>query len=115
MVAKWLNWRERYLPRTNPFVGYTLSGIGAAAYSPAKYGILGELDETGDKLVKANGLMGFPTIAAILLVPSRAASTGHVIAALVTRALALRWRSGGEPALSRSCGAASVTTRGCRR
>jgi LPLT family lysophospholipid transporter-like MFS transporter len=29
-------------------------GIGAAAYSPAKYGILGELT-TGDKLVKANG------------------------------------------------------------
>ncbi len=31
----------------NPFVGYTLVGIGAAAYSPAKYGILGELT-TGD-------------------------------------------------------------------
>ncbi|VDZ77003.1 Lysophospholipid transporter lplT [Salmonella bongori] len=41
----------------NPFVGYTLVGIGAAAYSPAKYGILGELT-TGDKLVKANGLIG---------------------------------------------------------
>ena len=38
----------------NPFIGYTLVGIGAAAYSPAKYGILGELT-TGDKLVKANG------------------------------------------------------------
>jgi hypothetical protein len=34
------------------FIGYTLVGIGAAAYSPAKYGILGELT-TGDKLVKA--------------------------------------------------------------
>ncbi|STR32594.1 Lysophospholipid transporter LplT [Klebsiella grimontii] len=41
----------------NPFIGYTLVGIGAAAYSPAKYGILGELT-TGDKLVKANGLDG---------------------------------------------------------
>lgn len=50
----------------NPFVGYTLVGIGAAAYSPAKYGILGELT-TGDKLVKANGLMESSTIAAILL------------------------------------------------
>lgn len=50
----------------NPFVGYTLVGVGAAAYSPAKYGILGELT-TGDKLVKANGLMEASTIAAILL------------------------------------------------
>lgn len=50
----------------NPFVGYTLVGIGAAAYSPAKYGILGELT-IGDKLVKANGLMESSTIAAILL------------------------------------------------
>lgn len=33
----------------NPFVGYTLVGVGAAAYSPAKYGILGEIT-TGDKL-----------------------------------------------------------------
>ena len=50
----------------NPFIGYTLVGIGAAAYSPAKYGILGELT-TGDKLVKATGLMESSTIAAILL------------------------------------------------
>lgn len=49
----------------NPFVGYTLVGIGAAAYSPAKYGILGELT-TGPQLVKANGLMEASTIAAIL-------------------------------------------------
>lgn len=50
----------------NPFIGYTLVGIGAAAYSPAKYGILGEIT-TGDKLVKANGLMEASTIAAILV------------------------------------------------
>lgn len=50
----------------NPFLGYTLVGVGAAAYSPAKYGILGELT-TGSKLVKANGLMEASTIAAILL------------------------------------------------
>lgn len=42
----------------NPFLGYTLVGVGAAAYSPAKYGILGELT-TGSKLVKANGLGSF--------------------------------------------------------
>ena len=28
----------------NPFIGYTLVGIGAAAYSPAKYGIRGTHD-----------------------------------------------------------------------
>ncbi|ATZ12506.1 lysophospholipid transporter LplT [Erwinia amylovora] len=50
----------------DPFFGYCLVGIGAAAYSPAKYGILGELTG-GDTLVKANGLMESSTIAAILL------------------------------------------------
>lgn len=73
----------------NPFVGYTLVGIGAAAYSPAKYGILGELT-TGDKLVKANGLMEASTIAAILLgsVAGGILADWHVIAALVACALA---------------------------
>ncbi|NMJ31997.1 lysophospholipid transporter LplT [Salmonella enterica] len=73
----------------NPFVGYTLVGIGAAAYSPAKYGILGELT-TGDKLVEANGLMEASTIAAILLgsVAGGVLADWHVIAALVACALA---------------------------
>ncbi|GAS38744.1 lysophospholipid transporter LplT [Salmonella enterica] len=73
----------------NPFVGYTLVGVGAAAYSPAKYGILGELT-TGDKLVKANGLMEASTIAAILLgsVAGGVLADWHVIAALVACALA---------------------------
>ncbi len=73
----------------NPFVGYTMVGIGAAAYSPAKYGILGELT-TGDKLVKANGLMEASTIAAILLgsVAGGVLADWHVIAALVACALA---------------------------
>lgn len=73
----------------NPFVGYTLVGIGAAAYSPAKYGILGELT-TGDKLVKANGLMEASTIAAILLgsVAGGVLADWHVIAALAACALA---------------------------
>ncbi|EDQ9729548.1 lysophospholipid transporter LplT [Salmonella enterica] len=73
----------------NPFVGYTLVGIGAAAYSPAKYGILGELT-TGDKLVKANGLMEASTITAILLgsVAGGVLADWHVIAALVACTLA---------------------------
>ncbi|MGV3346620.1 lysophospholipid transporter LplT [Enterobacteriaceae bacterium LUAb1] len=49
----------------DPFLGYSLVGAGAAAYSPAKYGILGELTD-GEQLVKANGLMEASTIAAIL-------------------------------------------------
>jgi LPLT family lysophospholipid transporter-like MFS transporter len=50
----------------NPFIAYGLVGLGAAAYSPAKYGILSELVPT-DRLVKANGAMEASTIAAILL------------------------------------------------
>ena len=49
-----------------PLLSYGLVGIGAAAYSPAKYGILSEL-VAPDKLVKANGLMEGSTIVAILL------------------------------------------------
>lgn len=49
----------------NPFLAYGLVGVGAAAYSPAKYGILSELT-SADHLVKANGLMESSTIAAIL-------------------------------------------------
>jgi LPLT family lysophospholipid transporter-like MFS transporter len=50
----------------NPFVAYGLVGAGAAAYSPAKYGILSEL-VPARLLVKANGLMESSTIAAILV------------------------------------------------
>lgn len=72
----------------NPFVGYTLVGVGAAAYSPAKYGILGELT-TGDKLVKANGLMESSTIAAILIgsVAGGVLADWHIGAALGVCAL----------------------------
>lgn len=50
----------------HPLFAYCLAGIGAAAYSPAKYGILSELVGP-DKLVKANGLIEGSTIVAILL------------------------------------------------
>ena len=49
-----------------PLLAYGLVGFGAAAYSPAKYGILSEL-VAPDKLVKANGLIEGSTIVAILL------------------------------------------------
>lgn len=50
----------------NPFVAYGVIGIGAATYSPAKYGILSELT-SADQLVRANSLMEASTIAAILI------------------------------------------------
>jgi len=59
----------------NPFLAYGLVGIGAAIYSPAKYGILSELT-TANRLVKANSLMETVTIAAILI----GAITGGILA-----------------------------------
>lgn len=50
----------------NPLVCYGLAGVGAAAYSPAKYGILSQLFGP-EKLVKANGMLEGSTIVAILL------------------------------------------------
>jgi LPLT family lysophospholipid transporter-like MFS transporter len=50
----------------NPFLAYGLVGIGAAAYSPAKYGILSEL-VPATLLVKANGLIESSSIAAIVV------------------------------------------------
>jgi LPLT family lysophospholipid transporter-like MFS transporter len=50
----------------NPFISYAMIGAGAAANSPAKYGILGELAKP-EQLVKANSLLEASTIAAILL------------------------------------------------
>ena len=54
------------LSGAHPLLAYSLVGIGAAAYSPAKYGILGQL-VSADKLVKANSLIEGSTIVAILL------------------------------------------------
>lgn len=50
----------------DPLLSYGFVGLGAAAYSPAKYGILSELVSPA-KIVKANGLMEGSTIVAILL------------------------------------------------
>jgi len=46
-------------------VGYFVVGIGACVYSPAKYGIMPEI-LPNEQLVKANGMMEFLTLAAIL-------------------------------------------------
>ena len=50
----------------NPVVAYLLVGIGAAFYSPAKYGILTQLYEP-QVLVRANSLLEGSTVVAILL------------------------------------------------
>jgi LPLT family lysophospholipid transporter-like MFS transporter len=50
----------------NPLLSYGLVGVGAAMYSPAKYGILSELVNK-DLLVKANSMMEGSTIVAILI------------------------------------------------
>ena len=54
------------LAGVHPLLAYGLVGLGAAAYSPAKYGILTELLEPA-QLVKANGWMEGLTIASIIL------------------------------------------------
>jgi LPLT family lysophospholipid transporter-like MFS transporter len=46
-------------------VGYTVVGIGACLYSPAKYGILPEI-VARDRLVKANGTVEMLTLVAII-------------------------------------------------
>ncbi|OAT24716.1 lysophospholipid transporter LplT [Proteus myxofaciens] len=73
---------------SDPFLGYAMVGIGAAVYSPAKYGILGELTD-GERLVKANGLMEASTIAAILLgsVIGGLLSDWHITLALIVCAI----------------------------
>ncbi|KLN56922.1 lysophospholipid transporter LplT [Variovorax paradoxus] len=51
---------------SHPLLSYSIVGLGAAAYSPAKYGILTEL-LPASQLVKANGWIEGLTIASILL------------------------------------------------
>ena len=50
----------------HPLMAYAIVGLGAAAYSPAKYGILTELLPSS-QLVKANGWIEGLTIASIIL------------------------------------------------
>ena len=54
------------LAGVNPLLAYAVAGLGAAAYSPAKYGILTEYLPS-DKLVLANSWIEGLTVAAIVL------------------------------------------------
>jgi LPLT family lysophospholipid transporter-like MFS transporter len=70
----------------HPLVAYAVVGLGAAAYSPAKYGILTEL-LPASQLVKANGWIEGLTIGSIILgILLGGQLVGH---ALSTRMLAL--------------------------
>ncbi|MBW8778601.1 MAG: lysophospholipid transporter LplT [Burkholderiaceae bacterium] len=51
---------------SHPLIAYAFVGLGAAAYSPAKYGILTELLPTS-QLVKANGWIEGLTILSVIL------------------------------------------------
>jgi len=65
---------------THPLLSYAIVGLGAAAYSPAKYGILTEL-LPNSQLVKANGWIEGLTIASIILgVLLGGQLVGHVVA-----------------------------------
>ncbi|MBK0391444.1 lysophospholipid transporter LplT [Ramlibacter algicola] len=71
---------------THPLMAYAIVGLGAAAYSPAKYGILTEL-LPASQLVKANGWIEGLTIASIILgILLGGQLVGH---AMSTRLLAL--------------------------
>ena len=51
---------------SHPLIAYGIVGLGAAAYSPAKYGILTEL-LPAEKLVMANGWIEGLTVVSIIL------------------------------------------------
>jgi MFS transporter, LPLT family, lysophospholipid transporter len=54
------------LAGTHPVVAFTIVGFGAAAYAPAKYGLVTELVPT-DRLVAANGWLEVSIVCAALL------------------------------------------------
>lgn len=61
----WLHAGEFHPSRGWQVVGYAIVGIGACAYSPAKYGVLPEIVPS-ERLVKANGTVEMLTLVAIL-------------------------------------------------
>jgi MFS family permease len=67
----------------HPLLSYAVIGLGAAAYSPAKYGILTEL-LPASQLVKANGWIEGLTIASIILgVLLGGQLVGHTVSSLL--------------------------------
>lgn len=91
------------LAGVEPLLAYAVVGLGAALYSPAKYGILPELVDEKD-LVKANGWIEGSTILAILsgtLVGAMLSE--HSIPLALTVIITLYVVSGGMALLIRHC------------
>jgi LPLT family lysophospholipid transporter-like MFS transporter len=65
LLGVWLHHSAFDPSRIWQVVGYTIVGLGACVYSPAKYGILPEILPT-ERLVKANGTVEMLTLVAIL-------------------------------------------------
>ncbi len=61
----WLHAGDFHASRLWQVVGYTIIGLGACVYSPAKYGVLPEI-LPAERLVKANGTVEMLTLIAIL-------------------------------------------------
>lgn len=80
----------------DPAVSYGIVGIGAAVYSPAKYGILPALTHSDDELLRANARMEGYTIMAILLgsvcggILAKMSLSGSMIACLALYLLSLQ-------------------------
>ena len=65
LAGVWLHAGDFHASRLWQVAGYTIVGLGACFYSPAKYGILPELLPP-EQLVKANGTVEMLTLIAIL-------------------------------------------------
>ena len=66
LFGVWLHHAQFDPSRIWQLVGYCIVGIGACAYSPAKYGVLPEI-LPAERLVKANGTVEMLTLVAIVL------------------------------------------------
>lgn len=64
-VGVWRHAGDFHASRMWQLVGYTVIGLGACVYSPAKYGVLPEI-LPAERLVKANGTVEMLTLIAIL-------------------------------------------------
>jgi LPLT family lysophospholipid transporter-like MFS transporter len=65
LAGVWIHAGDFHASRLWQVVGYTIVGVGACVYSPAKYGILPEI-LPAERLVKANGTVEMLTLVAIL-------------------------------------------------
>lgn len=65
LAGVWLHAGDFHASRLWQVAGYTIVGLGACLYSPAKYGVLPEI-LPDERLVKANGTVEMLTLIAIL-------------------------------------------------